>query len=168
MQPSASDLQIAPSRETLAWRRGSVAARIGWHGCAGHRGGVSFGPVSRFTGPTTPYKSANSGLIRARDGELVPIVLPANGHFPIPMVTRLKIVVSRVQVPVSPFKNFMQKSHFLSVLHGQISGKTWVPWSGTSRVTARSRIAFPGCLRVSAAEVSIPTSSSGAARRLRL
>jgi hypothetical protein len=128
----------------------------------------TFGPETGFTGPKATRKPAKPRLFDDPRGCPRRHILPANQHFSRPKVTLLKIVVSRVQVPVSPFKNFLQKPHVLSVLLGQISGRTWVLWSGKSRVTARSRIAFPGGLRVSAAEVSIPTSGSAAARRLSL
>jgi hypothetical protein len=59
----------------------------------------AFGPESRFTCPTTAGKSANFGLIGAADRESVTPVFPANQHFQTPQSTRLKIVLSRVQVP---------------------------------------------------------------------
>jgi hypothetical protein len=67
-----------------------------------------FGPESRFAGPTTADKSANSGVVGARDRKSGTKVLPANSHFQTSKSTRLKIVVSRVRVPVSPLMKVLQ------------------------------------------------------------
>src|ERR1039458_3977244 len=62
----------------------------------------SFGPVIRFTGPNAAQRSAKYGLIRSRDLLALAALLPANRSILRRKVTLLKIVVSRVQVPVSP------------------------------------------------------------------
>jgi hypothetical protein len=108
------------------------------------RSALPFGPVL----PRPRLSDAALGRLFA-----APAALAAGPHALV--ATRLKIVVSRVQVPVSPSRTSWKSHTFFRfcTIRYPVVREFFGPVG--PRVTARSRIAFLGGLRVSAAEESI-------------
>jgi hypothetical protein len=73
----------------------------------------AFGPEPRLTGPKGPETPAKTGLDYAPAGSVEQSIVPGNQHFSTPVSTRLKIVVSPVQVRVSPLELSLVIEHFL-------------------------------------------------------